>query len=122
MGPISALTRRTVRDVALDEHSLAVIEAMFDETVAVAHAIGIPLDRAATWKHCRETFSGAGPHITSMAADVLAHRRTEIDAFCGEIARLGEANGVPTPVNETIWRLLRMVEESYDVSLPEQLG
>jgi 2-dehydropantoate 2-reductase len=122
MGPISALTRRTVRDTACDEHSLAVIEEMFDETVAVAHAVGVPLDRDATWRHCRETFAGAGPHITSMAADVLAHRRTEIDAFCGEIARLGDAHGVPTPVNRTIWRLLRMIENSYGDSLKEQAG
>lgn len=122
MGPVSALTRRTVRDTALDAHSLAVIEEMFDETVAVAHATGVPLDRDATWQHCRETFAGAGPHITSMAADVLAHRRTEIDAFCGEIARLGEIHGIPTPVNRTVWRLLRMIESSYGASLPEQAG
>ena len=39
-----------------------------------------------------------------MAADVLAHRRTEIDAFCGEVARLGAENGVPTPVNWVVWQ------------------
>jgi 2-dehydropantoate 2-reductase len=119
MGPLSAVLRRTVSGVADDEHGIATIRAMFDETVAVAHAVGVPLDGEATWKHCRQTFSGAGPHITSMAADVLNRRRTEIDAFCGEIARLGEVHGVPTPVNRTIWQQVKMIEGSYEQGLRE---
>jgi 2-dehydropantoate 2-reductase len=119
MGPLTALLRRTVKDVADDEHSLAVIREMFDETVAVAHASGVALDRDETWKHCRETFSGAGPHVTSMAADVLARRRTEIDSFCGEISRLGDELGVPTPVNRTVWRLLKATEATYPLTLAE---
>ncbi len=117
MGPVSALLRRTVIDVAEDEHGIALIEEMFEETVNVAHALGIALDREATWKHCLQTFQGAGPHITSMAADVLNRRRTEIDAFCGEIAALGERAGVPTPVNRTIWHAIRMIEASFDRGL-----
>jgi 2-dehydropantoate 2-reductase len=122
MGPLTALLRRTVKDVADDEHSLAVIREMFDETVAVAHASGIELDRDETWKHCRETFSGAGPHVTSMAADVLARRRTEIDSFCGEISRLGDELGVPTPVNRTVWRLLKATEATYALTLSETVA
>lgn len=121
MGPLSALLRRTVRDVADDGHSLAVIREMFDETVAVARASGIALDAEQTWAHCRETFSGAGPHVTSMAADVLARRRTEIDSFCGEISRLGDELGVPTPVNRTVWRLLKATEATYALTLAETL-
>lgn len=117
MGPLSAVLRRTVRDVAEDEHGLATIRAMFEETVAVAHALGIPIDDEATWRHCRQTFAGAGPHVTSMAADVLNRRRTEIDAFCGEIVRLGEERGVPTPVNRTVWEQVRMIEGSYEKGL-----
>ncbi|MHB1468321.1 MAG: ketopantoate reductase family protein, partial [Solirubrobacteraceae bacterium] len=117
MGPLSAVLRRTVRDVAQDEHGLATIRAMFEETVAVANATGVPLDGQETWKHCLSTFAGAGPHVTSMAADVLHRRRTEIDAFCGEIARLGEEHGVPTPVNRTIWQQVRMIEATYELGL-----
>ena len=119
MGPLTAVLRRTVRDVANDPHSLAVIREMFDEIVAVAHAAGVPLDRDEAWAHSLDTFSGAGPHTTSMAADVLARRRTEIDSFCGEVARMGEELGVPTPVNRTIWRQLKAIEASYDRSLAE---
>jgi len=122
MGPLTAVLRRTVRDVANDPHALAVIREMFDEIVAVAHAAGVPLDRDAAWAHSLETFQGAGPHVTSMAADVLAHRRTEIDSFCGEVARLGEELGVPTPVNRTVWRQIKAIESSYDRSLVETVA
>lgn len=119
MGPVTSILRRTVADVANDEHGGALIRAIFDEIVAVAHALGIPLDGEATWQHSVETFEGAGPHTTSMAADVLAHRRTEIDAFCGEIARLGAQHDVPTPVNRAIWHQVRMIESSYPTGLAE---
>jgi 2-dehydropantoate 2-reductase len=117
MGPVSALLRRTVRDVAENEHSGALVRALFDEIVDVAVAIGVPLDRAAVWAHALETFSAVGPHTTSMAADVLARRRTEIDAFCGEVARLGAEHGVPAPVNRTIWQAVKAVEETYEGAL-----
>lgn len=119
MGPLTALLRRTVRDVAEDEASFAVIRDMFDEIVAVAHAAGVPLDREQTWAHSVQTFRGAGPHVTSMAADVLHHRRTEIDSFCGEVTHLGEQLGVPTPVNRTVWRAIKAMEGTYDRSLDD---
>jgi 2-dehydropantoate 2-reductase len=122
MGPVTSILRRTVIDVANDEHGSALIRAMFDEIVAVAHALGIPLDGEATWQHSVETFAGSGPHTTSMAADVLAHRRTEIDAFCGEIARLGAEYDVPTPVNRAIWHQVRMIEASYSRGLAETVS
>ena len=122
MGPVTALLRRTLSDVVSDEHSLALVTAMFDEIVAVAHATGVPLDREAVWAHALETFRATGPHTTSMAADVLAHRRTEIDAFCGEIARLGEEHGVPTPVNWTVWQALQAIEATYEGGLVERAG
>jgi 2-dehydropantoate 2-reductase len=119
MGPLTALLRRTVRDVASDPDSLAVIRAMFEETVAVAQASGVPLDHDEAWAHSLETFHGAGPHVTSMAADVLGHRRTEIDSFCGEVNRLGEELGVPTPVNRTVWHAIKAIEATYDRSLAD---
>ena len=117
MGPLTALLRRTVRDVAADEHSFALVRAMFEEIVAVAHATGVPLDAEAAWAHALTTFREVGPHTTSMAADVLARRRTEIDAFCGEVTRLGEAHGVPTPVNRVVGNALKAIEATYETAL-----
>jgi len=93
------------------------VRAMFEEIVAVAHATGVPLEEDAAWEHALKTFQEVGPHTTSMAADVLARRRTEIDAFCGEIARLGVEHGVPTPVNWVVGNALKAVEATYATAL-----
>lgn len=120
MGPVTALLRRTVSDAAADPHAMSLLREMFEEIVAVAKALDVPMDRDATLRHQREAWDAAGPHISSMAADVLAHRRTEIDAFCGEVTRLGEQCSVPTPVNRTVWGLIRAIESSYDGALPDR--
>jgi 2-dehydropantoate 2-reductase len=117
MGPLSALLRRGVSDVADNPHSHALLRAMFDEIVDVATEAGVALDRDAVWAHALETFAGVGPHTTSMAADVLAGRRTEIDAFCGEVTRLGVELGVATPVNRTVWHAVEAIEQTYAAAL-----
>ena len=117
MGPVTALLRRTVSDVTADEHAFALVRVMFEEIVAVAHATGVPLDADEAWAHALTTFREVGPHTTSMAADVLAHRRTEIDAFCGEVTRLGAEHGVPTPVNWVVGNALKAVEATYATAL-----
>ena len=57
------------------------------------------------------TYEAVGPHLTSMAADVAAGRRSEIDSFCVEISRRGTRHGVPTPTHDTIGRLIVAREE-----------
>jgi 2-dehydropantoate 2-reductase len=44
--------------------------------------------------------------LTSTAADALAGRPLEIDAFAGEVARLGRQHGVATPLNDMVLRKL----------------
>jgi 2-dehydropantoate 2-reductase len=42
-----------------------------------------------------------------MFQDILRGAPTEIDAINGAAARLGQQLNVPTPVNETLWRLVK---------------
>ncbi len=48
---------------------------------------------------------------TSMLQDVEAKRKTEVEIFAGKVIELGEQYGVPTPVNETLYRILRITEQ-----------
>ena len=55
----------------------------------------------------------AMPEATSSTAqDIARGRRTEIDHLNGTIARLGERLGIPTPVNRTLYALVKLIEES----------
>ena len=48
-----------------------------------------------------------------MLQDVEARRPTEIDYLNGGIARFGAEHGVPTPLNNAIWALVRGLERSW---------
>ena len=50
---------------------------------------------------------------TSMYQDVLSKRKTEIDIFSGEIIRLGKKYQISTPVNETMYNLIKEKEQKF---------
>ncbi|PKV81661.1 2-dehydropantoate 2-reductase [Nocardia fluminea] len=52
---------------------------------------------------------------SSMADDLALGRRTEIAWLCGEIVRLGEMVGHPTPVNRRLTELIRIAESGDTV-------
>jgi 2-dehydropantoate 2-reductase len=56
-----------------------------------------------------------GEHYPSMAQDMKNRRRTEIDSLNGAIARYGKQLGIPTPVNDCISSIVKIIEENYDV-------
>ncbi len=53
-----------------------------------------------------------GDATSSTAQDLQFGKRTEIDSLNGYIARRGAELGVPTPVNHTLFALVKLMEES----------
>ena len=80
------------------------------EVVAVARAQGILLDPA----RVETTIAFSRDHLdalrTSMLQDLERGRRLEYDAINGAVVRFGEAVGVPTPVNRTLYGLLAALD------------
>jgi len=54
-----------------------------------------------------------GKHRASMLQDVLAKRQTEVDFMNGAIVSWGEKIGVPTPLNRTMWALIKGLERAW---------
>jgi 2-dehydropantoate 2-reductase len=82
-----------------------------NEAVAVAHAEGIrfhDLDLVAASLKLAEKMENAA---SSTAQDLARGKRTEIDALNGYIVRRGAELGVPTPVNQTLCALVKLLEE-----------
>jgi len=50
---------------------------------------------------------------TSMLQDVEAGRKTEVEYFAGKVCELGEKYHVPTPVNNQLYKIIRINEEMY---------
>ena len=84
-----------------------------EETVAVASAKGILLDRV----HILATIDAAlqehAHHKASMLQDREHGRQTEIGTINGAIASEGAQLGVPTPVCDTLTDLVRVIELAY---------
>jgi 2-dehydropantoate 2-reductase len=47
---------------------------------------------------------------SSMARDLQAGKKLELEALNGAIARIGNQRGVPTPLNQTIYAALKPYE------------
>jgi 2-dehydropantoate 2-reductase len=83
--------------------------AVVDETVAVARAQGLVLDRDDIVTKIMTALHQHAGHQASMLQDRIAGRPTEVEAINGAIVRAGVASGVPTPVTATLAGLVRMV-------------
>lgn len=90
-------------------NALAALKAAVQEAVLVAKAYGIAISdnqEARVLAVCRDT----GTNISSMLQDIRAGRPTEIDALNGEIVRLADAAGIPTPINAYLVSAIRASE------------
>ena len=110
------LVRLRGGEAGSDQNFVLVSVDMIKEAIAVAAKLGVPLDFNHFMTHvlpvARKT---SGKHYPSMAQDMMMSKsRTEIDFINGAIERLGAQVGVPTPVNSTIARLVRTIENNYD--------
>jgi 2-dehydropantoate 2-reductase len=111
---LTAIGRASYGRVGRHELASQVLTATAAEAVAVARAAGIvlpPTDLAATaLKFARDV----GDATSSTAQDIERGKRTEIDSLNGYVVRLGAELGVPTPVNHTLYALVKLLEEGAD--------
>ncbi len=137
----NALSGLTLRDMLLDRGWRRVMAAQMAEALRVFRKAGLEVRVPAAapgwaipWILRLPTplFARvAAPMLTvdalartSMVVDLEAGRKTEIDLFQGEIARLGRAQGVATPVNDRVAALVRQAEGASlpSVTVDEVLG
>jgi 2-dehydropantoate 2-reductase len=112
-NPLAALTGLTHGQICTLAPVRELIGQLVAEGRAVADALGIELENdpeAVIDQAARDNFD----HKPSMLQDVLAHRRTEIQALNGGIVRAGSEAGVPTPLHEAITALIDGLETSWE--------
>ncbi|BBC73885.1 conserved hypothetical protein [Altererythrobacter sp. B11] len=108
MNPLCALTRRTPGFLGSHAESRALIRQVVEEGVATARASGITLEASAIHDLTEVSMTDHADHEASMLQDVKAGRRTEIDAINGAIVEAAQAAGVPVPVTETLYRMVKL--------------
>jgi len=89
------------------------MESAMREVITIAKAEGIHLfeEDIENWNSFLSTLSPQGK--TSMLQDVEAKRKTEIEMFAGKVIELGKKHGIPTPINQTLYRLIKVIEGIY---------
>jgi 2-dehydropantoate 2-reductase len=111
-NPIGALTRLTHGRVCELPETRRLVSQLVAEGEAVAQSLGITLDSDPD-ELVDHAAKVAYEHRASMLQDVLAGRRTEVDALNGGIAAFGRQQGIPTPLNEAIAALIKGLERSW---------
>jgi 2-dehydropantoate 2-reductase len=96
-----------------------VVRTMMNEGKAVAAALGITLHEDPWQMNVEATRHGQTgsdeyAHAPSMLEDVRARRPTEIDWITGAIVRAAHDVGIAVPVTETLYRLVKGREASWD--------
>jgi 2-dehydropantoate 2-reductase len=89
----------------------ALMEALMQEVVSLAKVSKVNLTQQdiKDWYPVLNRLSPEGK--TSMLQDIEARRKTEVEVFGGKVIELGRAYGVPTPVNQTVFQIIRILEQ-----------
>ena len=85
----------------------AAIQAAIAEALAVGEASGAPLEPdSLEWSmNALDNFPAAG--MASLAKDFAEERPVELEGLTGVVIRMGEQYGVPTPVNNALYAVLK---------------
>lgn len=111
INPITAITREK-NGFVLSKHLEDTVEMIVEECVSVARKEGLDLDKNEVLKFVYSIASKTSMNTSSMLQDVLKGRRTEIDSINGYVIRLAKKHAIPVPVNETLYALVKSIEDS----------
>jgi 2-dehydropantoate 2-reductase len=114
---ISALSRMKYGRIARDAGSIEVMKRVVTEAVAVGKAAGVQLSADTMIAAVLKLGSEAMPEaLSSTAQDIARGKPTEIDSLNGFLVRKGGEFGVPTPVNQTLYSLVRLLEHAVSAA------
>ncbi|MCW5662096.1 MAG: 2-dehydropantoate 2-reductase [Burkholderiaceae bacterium] len=107
---ISGLAQLPYGVMAAQPDVVELQRAVVREVVAVAQADGVPLDLNASLQAMERLAATMPAQLSSTAQDMARGKRSEIDHLNGTVVRRGAARGVPTPVNQALHALVKLVE------------
>jgi len=110
INPLTALLRVPNGELMSRPAARELMSEAACEAAMVASRQGITLPYTDPVNAVENVARNTAINTSSMLQDVLRGTPTEIDAINGAIIRVGEALGVPTPVNRILWRLVRALE------------
>ena len=107
----SAVMRAPYGVFQTDPQAQALMKALMVEVIDLAEVLDVDLTQKDIddWYAFLHTLSSHGK--TSMLQDIEAGRKTEVEIFGGKMVELGKMHGISTPVNQTMLRIIRVLEQ-----------
>jgi 2-dehydropantoate 2-reductase len=114
LNAVSALGQARYARIAESEDARKVVQDVVNEVLAVAHAAHVVLpgveDSQAGMAGAMKIATQMAGQLSSTGQDINRGKRTEIDSLNGYVARRAAELGVPTPVNHTLYTLVKLLE------------
>ncbi len=114
LNAVSALGRAKYGLIASSADAWKVVETVVYEVLAVARAAGIHPpgleDPQAALAGALKIATSMAEALSSTGQDLNRGKRTEIDSLNGYVSRRGAELGVPTPVNQALFALVKLAE------------
>jgi 2-dehydropantoate 2-reductase len=107
INPITALLNVPNGEILASQAARQVMAAAAKEAAEVARARGIRLPFGNPVEEAEKVARQTATNRSSMLQDILRGAPTEIEAICGAIVREGEVLGIPTPINWTLFNLIK---------------
>jgi 2-dehydropantoate 2-reductase len=109
---LSAITQVSYGTLWQAEGVQPVMRDVVAECLAVADAEGIVLPEDA-WGNIVRIAETMPAQMSSTAQDMARKKRSEIDHLNGYIVRKGAARGIATPVNRTLYTVVKVMESRF---------
>jgi 2-dehydropantoate 2-reductase len=114
INALAALTRMKNGRLILHEPTRHLLKEAVLEAFRVAKRKRIKLVYDDPVSKAESLCDATADNVSSMLADVLSKKRTEIDYLNGAIVRYAENLGIKTPVNILLTELVKSIESNYE--------
>lgn len=113
INALSAVLRLPNGALVKSEGARRIMRAAVTEAVRVAKRKRIKLAYDDPLAKAEAVCEATAANISSMLQDILAGRRSEIDAINGAIIRIAQESGIPVPVNILLNDMVKSIEDNY---------
>jgi len=107
VNPLTALLNVPNGELLNRPAARALLAEAAREAATVATALDIQLSYQDPVAVCEAVAQRTAANRSSMLQDLQRGAPTEIDAICGAIVQAGEGAGIITPINRTLWHLIK---------------
>jgi 2-dehydropantoate 2-reductase len=104
---ITSSTRQPLGVIRADEDMRALFYKLMYETIAVGRAAGVELPPDLSGDIDRSVAAFPPTMRASMANDLTAGNRLELDWLAGKVVELGRKHGIATPAQEAVYAILK---------------